>query len=250
MEDSKIREQILSSLKNAENIWNQVRDKIEKAEIKNMSNNTYALGGFVESDIPGFPFLENGQGKVGNFVAMILDIRKATEHLIQALSNSKGVSQLQRVFYETTAVNTMGNLIVSEKSGNITEFLGDGFLALFEATENTISYKVKQVAEDCLFTLQNIVNPILKERYSLPELSIGIGIAHSQAIVTLVEKRYPKVIGECVYRASKLCNGQNEIMYDNSFRLFYPSSKGGKLSFIEKMHKHSENTKGYTIQIS
>ena len=69
-------------------------------------------------------------------------------------------------------------------------------------------------------------------------------------IVTVIgfnEDLFPKAIGECVYRASKLSTGKNEILYDKGIKIFWPSSKGGKISFIEKRHKNTDKAKGYTI---
>jgi len=246
-ENEKIREIINAELDNAENIWNDVKDEILEKGVRVFCS----LNESVEpSKIPGFPFVKSGEGKVGNFSAMVLDIRNSTQHLLQAYSNKTGVSQLQRVLYETTAINTLGLLCVDKYGGAITEFLGDGFLALFETKEKKSVYKVRHCAEECLKYTLEIVNPILKERYNLPDLKIGIGIAYSQAIVTLIGMEnhyYPKAIGECVYRASKLSNGSNEILYGDSIKLFWPKTKDGILSFKEKNHKNSEDTKGYII---
>lgn len=247
MTDLEIKNILIKELEKAESIWNDVKDDILEKGVRNFSalNESY-----TPSEIPGFPLLKNGEGKVGKFVAMVLDIRNSTEHLLQAIKNEKGVSQLQRVFYETTAINTIGLITVNENSGAITEFLGDGFLAIFNAENNSDVYKPKKAAEECLRILKNIINPVLKERYDLPELTVGIGLAYSKAIVTVIgfnEDLFPKAIGECIYRASKLSNGKNEILYDKGIKNFWPSSKGGKISFVEKRHKNSNDAKGFTI---
>jgi len=245
MNVNKIKEKINSELDKAEKIWNDVKDEFLDKGIKNLSRIEESV---EPSKIPGFPFVKNGEGKVGDFSAMVLDIRDSTKHLLQAISNRKGISQLVRVFYETTAINTLGLICVNEQGGAITEFLGDGFLALFEAEKSQDVYKVRNCAEICLKYTSEIVNPILKGRYDLPNLSIGIGIAYSKAIVTLVGMEnhyYPKAIGECVYRASKLSNGNNEILYDEKIRYFWPTSKDGELKFKEKNHRNSADTKGY-----
>ena len=246
-ESEKIRKTINSELDRAENIWNDVESEILEKSVRIFCS----LNESVEpSKIPGFPFVKSGEGKIGDFCAMVLDIRKSTEHLLQAISTEKGVSQLERVLYETTAINTLGLLCVDKYEGAITEFLGDGFLALFETQESKNVYRVRNCAEKCLKYTLDIVNPILKERYDLPDLRIGIGIAYSKAIVTLIgmENQYhPKAIGECVYRASKLSNGSDEILYDKSIKLFWPKTKDGVLRFKEKLHKNTKDTKGYTI---
>jgi len=247
MTDLEIKDIVIKELEKAESIWNDVEDDILEKASRTFSamNESY-----TPSVIPGFPLLKNGEGKVGKFIAMVLDIRNSSNHLLQAISNNTGVSQLQRVFYETTAINTVGLITVNKNSGTITEFLGDGFLAIYSAENKSDVHKPKKAAEECLRLVKDIVNPLLKERYDLPELSIGIGLAYSKAIVTVIgfnEDLFPKAIGECIYRASKLSNGYNEILYDNGIKNFWPSSKGGKISFLEKNHKNSNVAKGYTL---
>ncbi|MEF3072989.1 adenylate/guanylate cyclase, partial [Klebsiella pneumoniae] len=44
--------------------------------------------------------------------------------------------------------------------------------------------------------------------------------------------RHAKAYGECVFRATKLSGGNNVILIDNNLRVAWPSSKGGKLSFV------------------
>lgn len=244
--ETEIERIINSELDNAEKIWNDVKGEFLVKGVKAFAAMNES---FEPSNIPGFPFVKNGEGKVGNFTAMVLDIRNSTKHLLEAYSSKKGVSQLQRVLYETTAMNTLGLLCVNDYGGAITEFLGDGFLALFETEKPEAVYKVRDCAEKCLKYTKEIVNPILRDRYDLPNLTIGIGIAYSKAIVTLIGMEnhfHPKAIGECIYRASKLSNGNNEILYDEKIKLYWPSSKGGKLNFIEKYHKNAIDTKGFT----
>ena len=184
------------------------------------------------TQIPGFPFIEDGKPKVSDFIAMFVDIRKSTEHLTQAIK--AGASGLERVHYETTALYTVGSLIIKKHNGKVTEFLGDGFLALFNVDKNTeIVYNAHNSAKDCLQAMTKIVNPILNERYGLPNVNIGIGMAYSKALVTLVGHGYkqPKAFGECVYRASKLSDGYNEICIDDRLEYLWPASEGGKLQF-------------------
>ena len=91
------------------------------------------------------------------------------------------------------------------------------------------------------------------QRYQLPNLKVGIGIAYSKAIVTTVGiegQFHPKAIGECVYRASKLSKGTNEILYDEKIKYLWPKSNGGKIRFSEKRHKNSEHAKGFIVEKS
>ncbi|MFN4027711.1 MAG: hypothetical protein ACK4IZ_09715 [Flavobacterium sp.] len=243
--EEELKNSIIRELEIAENIFNDVRDELSKSVTFSRMDESIS-----DSKIPGFSILKKGEGEVGDFIALVFDIRNSTDHLIHRISQGNAkVSQLERVYYETTAVNTLGILIVNKHKGRITEFLGDGFLALFEAKEKNQVYTAHRTAKDCLKYLQSIVNPILKDRYNLPELKIGIGLAYSKAIVTLIgvgEDVHAKAIGECIYRASKLSKGFNEICADDQLKLFWPSSKDGTLKFIE-LNNTNLKFKGYKV---
>jgi class 3 adenylate cyclase len=150
---------------------------------------------------------------------------------------------MQRVLYETTALNAMGTLIFEQYGGGITEFLGDGFLGFFLVDDIDDKEKARnahKAAKECLRLTHAIINPLLSQRYNLEPLDIGIGMAYSQAMITTVgsgDNLQPKAIGQCVYRASKLCKGQNTIAIDKALRLFWPKSKNGKLRFLRRKEK-------------
>jgi class 3 adenylate cyclase len=232
--EHEIKIKIENELDKAEAIWRKVGPLFEKAE--RFSN----FSGDIPSKIPGFPFLKDGKPEVADFIALVLDIRNSTNHLTQAISEkSSKASQLERVLYETTAVNTAGILIINEKNGGITEFLGDGFLAFFKVKDEknpTEVYDAHNAAKKCLSITNNVINRVLYNRYQLPELKVGIGMAYSKAIVTIVgseENAHPKAIGECVYRASKLSGGNNEIFIDDRLEALWPTSDNGQIKFIQ-----------------
>ncbi|MBK8343897.1 MAG: hypothetical protein IPL12_11640 [Bacteroidetes bacterium] len=59
-------------------------------------------------------------------------------------------------------------------------------------------------------------------------------MAFSRALITIVgngDNLHPKAIGECVYRASKLAFGNNEIYIDDRLEKLWPTEKGGKIKF-------------------
>ena len=144
---------------------------------------------------------------------------------------------MQRVFYETSALLPAIAKTVADHYGKVTEYLGDGVLALFRVDKEDKKVTIMQsynAASKCMDVAQNVVNIALERRYSLPPLRIGIGMAMSQAVITLVGlKEYvqPKVFGECVFRASKLSSGVNQIHVDNFLYNSWPSSKSGTLGF-------------------
>jgi len=244
--EEEIKNLINTELDKAEDIWNQVKDDML---IKAERTFDSLIETRMPTKIPGFPFLKDGQGKVGDFIAFVLDIRNSTDHLLHRISEkTTSVTQLQRVFYETTAINACGIKIIKKHEGGITEFLGDGFLALFEAKTNDEVYPAYNAAKKCISSVKDIVNPILQERYNLPSLDIGIGLSYSKAIVTIIgvdKDLFPKAFGECVFRASKLANRKNEILFDNCLKQFWPKETGGSLRFEEHKHKNSDEVDGY-----
>jgi hypothetical protein len=239
---------INEALDNAELTWKDVRhnflnERLEKAFSAMRDSQK------IPSKIPGFPFVQEDEPKVADFIGLILDIRNSTKHLIEAISpkNAKA-SQLERVLYETTAINTAGSVIISNYNGGITEYLGDGFLALFKVTDEKDPKEVYNAYNSASFYLSTAlieINKILKERYSLPELTIGLGMAYSKAIVTIVghdKNLHPKALGECVYRASKLADGVNEIFIDDRLKQLWPKSDNGVLKFRLRPKLHDFNS--------
>lgn len=89
-----------------------------------------------ESLMPGLPPIYEGQTIIGEFIALVADMRDSTNHLLQAISPKKAdISDLQRVFYETSALLPSLAKVVSFHDGKTTEYLGDGILAFFLVDE-------------------------------------------------------------------------------------------------------------------
>lgn len=225
---------INNTLDRCEKQWNNTLGK-EKIVKK-----TFAEAFEAHTNIPGHPYLDENQYKSDLFVAFMLDMRDSTKHLRQAISTYlSDVSMMQRVFYEVSALLPAMAKIINDYDGAVTEYLGDGLLALFQLPKQAenqrfILYKVLHAAETCLDALHEVVNPILQERYRLPPIEIGIGLAHSEAIIShfgLSPNTQVKVIGECIYFASQCSKGRNEIIVHERLKDIWPSSKGGKLKF-------------------
>lgn len=184
----------------------------------------------------------------------MLDLRDSTQHLRQAIGKySSDVSMIQRVFYEVSALLPAMAKIVDEYKGAVTEYLGDGLLALFQLPklrneQGPILTNVMLAAKTCLEALHQVVNPILNKRYRLPDLEIGIGLASSEAIIShfgLSPDTQVKVIGECIYFASQCSKGRNEIIVHEGFEAIWPTSKGGMLAFRLKPFR---DFKGYIVE--
>jgi class 3 adenylate cyclase len=221
------------SFDEAEGIWNKVGDALIKKSMLNSLNEVRQF-----SEIPGHEIVELGKPEVDSFIAMVVDLRNSTNHLMEIYTKGK-ISQLQRVFYETSALLPVLAMTISWEKGKVTEYLGDGVLALFNSSGNKDAaiYSAHDAGRDCIYAVESIINPLLEKRYSLPGLKIGVGLAMSQAVVTLIGLEtymQPKAFGECVFRATKLAIGFNEIYTDKAIRYSWPTSKGGKISFTQK----------------
>lgn len=233
MTDAKLQTVIEQALDRAENIWREVEPEFRMLNAD--TTGMFSKADSIPTNIPDHPTIDPLKPEVDDFIAFVLDIRDSTKHLLEAIKNTKA-SQLKRILYETTAINTAGCLITEEYDGKITEFLGDGFLALYKVGENPEKvYPAHHAAAKCIRVVKEIVNPLLQKRYGLPPLQVGIGMAYGKAIITAVgngANLHPKALGECVFRASKISDGVNEIKIDEKLKLFWPTSKNGLLRFI------------------
>lgn len=227
------------NLDKAEETWGGVGHEFAEAMAKDGASLIRAES--LPSKIPGHELVSDINPTVDQFIAFVADMRDSSKHLLNAISvKAARVSQLQRVFYETSALLPALAKTVKYKGGQVTEYLGDGVLALFLVDENERDksiYASYNAAENCIVETRNIINAELRNRYNLPELHIGVGLSYSKTIVTLVglqNEKHPKAIGECVYRASKLSGGRNEIYIDDQLKALWPKRKGGPLKFVSK----------------
>jgi hypothetical protein len=248
-----IKRIVKSSLDKAENVWRNHGKELVKAGIlaEDYSARADSAHEVVQSKIPHHPLVDGDRPKVADFIALVADMRNSSTHLLCAISEKKSdVSLLERLYYETSALLPALEMTLSYNDGAVTEYLGDGLLSLFfvdESDKEEAIRKAYRSARNCLGDTRNIVNEELMSRYRLPPLDIGIGLSYSKALVQLVGivgERHPKVIGNCVYYASKLSGGINEIYIDNTIRILWPVSEGGKLRFTKKAIR---NTDGFLV---
>lgn len=240
------------ALDRAERIWEKTHEqltRLAKADARMVEAQIATL-------IPGYKTICLEEPHVDTFVALMADLRNSTDHLLTLEKNSKGVTQLQRVFYETSALLPVEALVIEKGGGSVTEYLGDGVLGLFRATDdedirNKCIYAANNAAQLCVEAVETVVSPMLRARYDLPGIRIGVGMAISPAIVTAVglkERAQPKAIGECVYRAAKWsAEGSNEVIVDERLRYYWPKEKDGVISFAEVQHSKVKGLRGYRI---
>lgn len=249
--DKIIRDLINNSLDNAEKHWNNGGYKLVMGLESFTANDSAMMESVSKTRIPGHPEVSDTDTIIDDFIALVVDMRDSTNHLMVAISQKKSkVTGLQRVFYETSALLPALERAIQFEGGSTTEYLGDGVLAFFKVDEknrNEIIKKSRRAAVYCISNVRNILNDVLNQRYGLPKIDIGIGLAISKAIVSNIgikNNRHPKAFGECVFRATKISDGRNEICVDTYLRKTWPTSKGGSLKFIEK---NKNNFKYYKI---
>lgn len=218
------------ALDKAERDWRNAGEELIAESYSAESNRTN-----IPSKIPGHERVQDEETVIDEFIAFVADMRDSTKHLLCALSskNSK-VSQLQRVYYETSALLPAIATLVTLRGGGVTEYLGDGVLALFRVDNDCeeVIINTYQTAKDCIDELRDIVNEQLRLRYSLPPIDLGIGLALSKAIVTLVGiegNLQPKAFGECVFKATKLSCKKNSVGIDVKLYTAWPRAPGGSV---------------------
>jgi class 3 adenylate cyclase len=237
------------ALDKAERIWGKHGLALDEAI---RADSVLAKGGErVSSRIPGQKEVEAGKECVGTFIALVADIRGSSNHLLVRIGDAKA-TELERVFYETSALLPALERTIQFNDGAATEYLGDGLLAFFEVDEADKETAVSAsyaAAKNCIGDTRNIVNQALKSRYSLPPLDIGIGMAMSKAVVSLVGiegNSHAKVTGRCVYYATKLADGKNQIIVDEWMDAAWPTVKGGGLQF--ELRTRRGGVKGYLVK--
>ncbi|RJG36227.1 adenylate/guanylate cyclase [Motilimonas pumila] len=244
---------INQSLNNAEAIWNKEGANLvamdESAGLESYSINKSES---TPSFIPGYPMVSSDQNEVATFIALVADMRESSKHLLCDISSKKAkVSMLQRVYYETSALLPALAKTIDYEQGAVTEYLGDGVLAFFKVDDNNESesiYAAHRAAKNCINICRAIVNEEIEKRYNLPPLDIGIGLACSKALITLVGlegSKHAKAFGECVFRATKLSGGMNCIYTDARLEAMWPTVSGGGLRFNRK---EVNGVEGYLIE--
>lgn len=223
------------ALDNAERVWNEHGMALDEA----IRADSVAKRELVPSKIPGHKAVESGSERVGTFIALVADMRDSSKHLLQRIAGTKA-TELQRIFYETSALLPALELTIQYEGGAVTEYLGDGLLALFaveDATKHSVVRAAWSAGENCVGDTRGIVNDALAERYKLPPLNLGIGMAMSKAVVSLVGiegSSHAKLFGQCVWYATNLADGKNEVIVDEWMEAEWPTTKNGGLRFRRK----------------
>lgn len=184
-----------------------------------------------EAEIPGHEDRPSkfGQFENSEFVVSMTDIRRSSD----IINGEGGLVHMFLIFYVYAGIVAK---IVDHHNGTSTEFLGDGVLNLFATKEVGRDQAMRNSvlsSWDILWARENILNPFFSS-VGLPEINMGIGIDHGTTIVTRFGYRYDtdlKAFGSCVYNASKLSKGLNEVLVSHRSQLVWPTGPGGNLHF-------------------
>jgi hypothetical protein len=226
------------SLKKAEEHWENGGHKLAVNDSRSFAEDMVTKSESEPSKIPGHSIVQEDETVIAEFIALVADMRDSSKHLLNAISKRvTDISELQRVYYETSALLPALAQTIKFEGGCVTEYLGDGVLALFKVDENDktkMMYAAHHAAKNIVKDTRALVNNALKERYNLPPVDLGVGLAMSQTLVTLVGlegEKQPTAFGRCVFKATKLSGGRNEVVADEYLNKSWPTSKGGKLRF-------------------
>jgi len=246
-ERTKVCAAIDQGLDRAESNWGEVGHLLEARLQK--STEKYAMDS-SDSNIPGYPVVSTDRPQVDEFIALVVDMRGSTQRL-KTISKSAKVNGLQRVYYETSALLPAVAVTCGFQDGTVTEYLGDGGLVLFGVDKEDRKESVQlayRAAKNCICDMRQLVNDAIAERYNLPEIALGAGLAMSRAMVTLVGvpgNYQPKAIGSCVWDATKLSGGVNAVHVSPEIKGVWPTSQGGLMRFKRLDLKHVEGFKMY-----
>lgn len=183
----------------------------------------------LESEIPGYEnkTMKFGQFENRPFVVLMTDIRNSTT----LINQPNGMEYMFQIYYAYAAM--VAN-IIDRHSGTVTEFLGDGLLALFEIEQNNVGQSLMTsmgAAREIMEARTAILNPVLRQ-FHLPNIDYGIGIDYGPTIVTRFGFKGDndlKAFGTCAHNVSRLSKGVNQIKVSQGAQQVWPVVPGGTL---------------------
>lgn len=152
-----VTQTVNESLDFAEGVWKKHSKKLTKS----VSVEAERFANAVKTHMPGYPLVSRDTTQVDTFIAIAVDMRDSTKHLLHAHSSSK-VQMLERIFYETSALLPALSQAVIFNGGTVPEYLGDGIMGFFLATKDEklkkkSIYSSHAAAKDCFRVTNHIV---------------------------------------------------------------------------------------------
>ena len=206
--DELVEDAVNKAIDRAKSVWDSKGKKIFESALTKEALEKY----IIKTRIPGYSVVVKDSVAVDDFIAFVVDMRRSSKYLI-GIGNEQ-ISGFKHLFFETSVLLAALDVVIDYYKGCITEYLGDGALAIF-----TCKYKYDIIYSLCaalyiLVKLRNFINGRLSI-YNYGNISLGIGIAYSKAFVTEIGSEnfsQVKVFGENVFCASKLSKGWNSIL--------------------------------------
>lgn len=214
----------------------RAKEIYEKASREGLQLSLVKAAG-MSTDYPGIPFLDIKEWTIGEYIAIAVDMRNSSRHLCE-LRKIGECEKLERLFYETSILLPVLIECISYEKGEVVELLGDGVLGFFYCPDKDpnaccASYNA---AHNCIEAVQKIINPFLRDEFGIPPIAIGVGLAYSKVIVSIIGTencQMPKAFGECVYHATKLSKGYNKIYVNNALEFIWPEGPSPTIRFDE-----------------
>lgn len=187
-------------------------------------------------DFPGYTRMRPGDYREAWFTTLFLDIRGSTKRAFEIGP--------QNTFVTIHALLPTLARIVGELDGFVVDYPGDGIMAHWELDDNKDADSVRNCVKAACWmddAVKTIVNPILN-KYNIPSLVCGIGVAAGQVIVTKIgisEFVSAKAIGDSVNIAAKLASSTlnsgsillDKVMADFAYDEVAPSEAKSKVAF-------------------
>lgn len=199
-----------------------------------------ALSAKALGDNPDFCSLEMGYGTSVWAVVLAVDLRRSSKREIR-IGPKK--THLTMHTYLPTMINLVG-----QWNGSVVGLRGDGLIAQFGETEiikndgtdvdpNTASTAAQQAVrcgKSMIETIDEIINPLLEQNDIESNLAVGVGIHHSNLVVTRIGHLTASELtayGPAVNKACKFSDRSNQVHLTSAVQSLYPKGKGGRIGF-------------------
>ena len=235
---------IEQSLNLAEQFWEQSGRKLIVES--STESNQFVADSIIPSNLPNHETINTINSVNQEMIAIVVDMRNSTRH---AKTQVRDINPLKRIFFETYALLPAIDKTIQFENGRVTEYLGDGILGFFalgsdSSDKDKVIHGVSKTAKRIIVDVRNLLNDAIQKKLSLPEsekINLGIGLAYSQTIIHAIGlqgKQHAKAFGSCVYDATKLSSGMNEIFVSENLQAIWPESIRGRNKF-KKVNQNS-----------
>lgn len=238
----KVEEAIEKALQRAESNWKESGSAFDELMFEGFESESVVRKGNVASrkkSLTDFFPDDFNSSEERDLVCISADLRDSTKR-IKTHFNDLGNYQnkFQRAYYITSALLPSLEVVINHYDGFVSEFLGDGVLGFFDAKKQKLD-AIRNSGLASKYIVQSL-SPMLEKRlqeyYKEEIMQIGVGLAMSPTLLSKVglgSGAEIKAFGPCVYDASKLNYGRNEVLVESSLRAEWPIATNGNggLSF-------------------